>query len=290
MCWGGGGSSGDTKIYQQSTSLPGWVDTASKENYDLAKTISDRPYQGYTEPRIAGFNPDQVAAFSGARSAQGQYQPAVNQAVSTATSLANSSWPGANVGAYMDPYVGNVINTTVGEINRQGAIQRQDIERAANNASAWGSDRHGVVEAEQMRNQNDQIARTVAGLYSNAFQNAQGQFNTDRAAQQNAANSLGTLATTGQNLGYTDINALLGIGQTQQAQSQAGLDTSYYDFLTQRDYPIEMLNLRMSALANSPYTTSTMSQTPSTQPNYLSQGLGLFTSGLGALGGFGAFG
>lgn len=291
MCFGGGssGSSG-TNIYQTSTSLPGWVTDAAKANYGLATDVSNKPYQAYTDPRIAGFTPDQQQAFSQARTMQGQYQPAIDQALQTAGNVAGSNWTNANVGAYMDPYIGQVVGNTVGELNRQGDIQRADIGRAANAASAFGGSRHGVVEAEQMRNQNQQIANTTSQLYSDAFRNAQNQWNADRQSQLSGANALGSLAGQGQNIGMTDLNALLTTGGSQQTLNQANMDQAYADFLRQQQYPMEMLNYRMSALTNTPYTTSTTQQMPAQTANPWAQGLGAFTTGIGALGALGVFG
>jgi hypothetical protein len=91
---------------------------------------------------------------------------------------------------YMDPYTNQVIDATTSDIQRAGAEQQVGIEAAAAKAGAFGGSRHGLVEAENLRNINQEIARTSAGLRSQGFQTAAGlsMQDADRALAAGTAN------------------------------------------------------------------------------------------------------
>ena len=73
MCFGGGGSTPTNTTTR--TELPEWVEGASEELYGTAQPVAERPYPFYDDPRIAGFNPDQLASFDLARSNVGSWEP-----------------------------------------------------------------------------------------------------------------------------------------------------------------------------------------------------------------------
>lgn len=52
-CFDSGGSESRTIV--QSSDLPEYVKKGGEENYEKAVEISERPYEAYTQPRIAGF-------------------------------------------------------------------------------------------------------------------------------------------------------------------------------------------------------------------------------------------
>jgi hypothetical protein len=66
------------------------------------------------------------------------------------------------------------------------------------------------------------------------------------------------------------------IGMQRQAMQQAQLDDAYNRYLEQRNYPIEMLNLRLGATSATPYggTSTSTSTAPRQSGNSLMTGLG----------------
>jgi hypothetical protein len=91
-----------------------------------------------------------------------------------------------------------------------------------------------------------------------------------------AAGQLGTLAQQAQAARLQDASVLEQIGMQRQAMQQGLLDEAYGRWLEQRNYPIEMLNLRLGATSATPYG-STQTQTgpaPRTSGNGLLTGLG----------------
>lgn len=265
-----------------STQLPAWYENAVKSNVGKAGDLAARPYPQYTAPRLADFTPDQLAGFDKTRATAGQYQPYLDQAGSLLQKFGGMTWADADQQSYMNPYQQQVTAATVDELRRQGEVSRAQIERDATAASAWGDARHGVVEAEQRRNEGRTIADTIATGNAAAYDRAQQAFNTDRAAQMAAAGGMVDFAGTGAQLGYADAAALLGIGGQQQNQGQASLDLAYQDFLREKGYPMEMVNFMTSTLQGSPYSSTTTT----TQPggNAFAQNLGAFGALAGGLG------
>jgi hypothetical protein len=63
---------------------------------------------------------------------------------------------------------------------------------------------------------------------------------------------------------------------------QQELNQAYQQFLNQANWPYQMLNIRESALSNSPYNMVNATTVP--QANMAAQGFGATLSGIGSLG------
>lgn len=288
MCFGGS----ETKVVESSNKLPKWAEDYSKKTVKIADQVTSRPYQGYTGQRVAGFNPDQQAAFDMVRDASGAYVPYFEQAAGAAGKVAGREvvpFSAADITGYMNPYTSSVVDRSLAEIERQAAIERNQINARMANPSvgAYGGARHGIVEAEQRRNTADLKNNIIAQLYAQAFDNATGQYRADQAAMlQSDANRLGAsgqlvnIGTGTQAARYADAAARRDIGGQQQQQAQQGLDIGYQDFLRQWNYPIEMLNVRSAVGSQTPYSTTTMQE--QLAGNSAAQNLGAFASLVGA--------
>lgn len=99
----------------------------------------------------------------------------------------------AGLQQYMDPFQQSVIDTTMGELNRQNSIAQQGRNAQAVGAGAFGGGRHGVLEAEAGRNLQDVQARTLAQLNSQNFGQAMNTFQNQQQMQGQAGQALGNL-------------------------------------------------------------------------------------------------
>lgn len=161
---------------------------------------------------------------------------------------------GANfISNYLNPWQQQVTDATMGELNRQFGIQReQGIGSGA--ASVFGGDRQGIFEAALARDQADVAARTLAQLNSQGFTNAAQLAQSDATRQLTAAlSNQGTglqaaLANQGANLRAGGLNqganlqaalANQGVGFDVQRANQlaglqgAGLNLSAFNSLNQ---------------------------------------------------------
>jgi hypothetical protein len=233
-----------------------------------------------------------------------------------------------DVSAYMNPYIQNVENAALSRLEgaTQQAINRLGDQAVA--ARAFGGSRQGIAEgvalgeatrsagelsanlrsqgynqaaallqADQQRAMQAQLANQQAGLTAsqvNAGQALQAQLANQTAGLQGsqqrlaAANQLANLGTNYQQSRQLDAALLENIGQQRQAMNQAALDEAYARFQEERNYPIEMLNLRLGATSATPYGTTTSGTQFVPQGNNFLAGLGAAgsaASGFAALAG-----
>lgn len=267
----------------QGTSMPEWVDKGGQSLFAQASELAQRPYQTFGGPRVAGFSQDETDAFGRARSAIGNYQPNLDKA-GAALGRADGQWDAAALERYSNPFAQNVTDISVRELMRQHGIAQQGRNANAVQAGAFGGARHGVMDAEAMRNTEQTVADTLLRGNAAAYESARQAFEKDRAADMGMADAYAGLGRVESALGQADINNLLGIGGMQRGLDQASLDTAYQDFENQQKWPYEQTNFASGILRGVPYSQKS-TQTGGNivqQPSALGQASGLATAGLGA--------
>ena len=309
---------------QQATTtnqLPSWVQQAGQQNYNLAQQIGQQQMgQYYTGPRVADMNQGQLNAINSLNNNVGSYDPAFNSAMNTATNLQGftpnqinaQSLAGTNLNPYMNPYTNNVINSSLAVLDQQRQNNLNTNRDQAIASKAFGGSRQAIQDAITNSQYGLQGANMASNLYNQNFLNAQNAANQDisnniqsQLANQNAglqganlnlnaANQLGNLASSQQQNFLNAQNAALsGSGMLQQ-QQQNQLGANQQAFADQQQSYINPLNMQIAALANTPYNTSSSTNSSGftsqlyqpTSNSPLMSGLGGALGGLGALGKF----
>jgi hypothetical protein len=185
--------------------------------YDRSKSIAGQPFVPYTGARVAGFNPDQLRGFDATRNMFGQSMgfdprqglntlanqsaPTISPFTGTATDINRSdirdirptSLLDTNLGAYQNPFQQQVIDNTLGDLNRARQMQIQSDQDAAIGRGAFGGSRSALLEAETNRNFADRAGNIAANLRSQGFDRATGlagqDINRDFSAQQTMADA-----------------------------------------------------------------------------------------------------
>lgn len=172
----------------------------------------------------------------------------------TPTRVAPGSFPTGNLGAYMNPYTSNVIDTTLQDIDRSRQIANQAGARSAG-ASTYGGDRNALIEAETNRGYADIAARTAAQLRSQGFDTAAGLMSQDlnRSLTAQLANQQALLDAGRLNLAGGGF--LSGLGTQEQATNQAELTNRYNEYLRSVYGPLEGYNFLGGLLSGNPYAT-----------------------------------
>lgn len=307
--------------------------------------------------QVAGFSPDQTAAFQQARQGIGAYQPylqagsgTLGQGVGVTQEAADvlrgadtrGQYGGAQAATglaamgtmqqaspigqrqiqqYMNPYNNLVLQDQLGEMNRQAAIQQQQMNAQAVRAGAFGGSREGVQRAELGRNlsqmQNQAINQSMQQNYAQALAAAQqqqqaglqaygqlsniGQGIGNLAAQQfgigqQMAAGLGQFGTqlgnlgvqqaalgqTAQQLGQSDVNMLYNIGQQQQAYNQSLLDAQRNTALQNTMAPYQQLGFLSDIYKGAPSSQSSITAQSAPTPSAFQQAAGLGIAGLAA--------
>jgi len=204
--------------------------------------------------------------------------------------------------SYMSPYMQNVVERQQNDANRQAAIAQQAQGAQAARSGAFGGSGDYLLRAQNAANLARQKGDIFAQGQQAAYQQGMGQFNTEQAATQNAAqlnaqqgqfgaglglqglqtaltasNALGNLGNTQYQQGM-GINALQNqYGLQQQAQMQKDIDTKYGDYLNAQNYPYKQLSFMSDIIRGAPLTqtgSSIYTAPPSTAQNITALGLG----------------
>lgn len=262
--------------------------------------VADQPLQQYQGPLVAGFNPDQANAFSQVEQAAGSAMPYFNQAAQYAglgaapTNIQQFSNP--TIQQYQNPFTQNVLDTTMANINQQNALQQGGLmSQGIRQGNAFGGDRLGLAQSALANQQDLAKNQTIAGLESQGYGQALGEFNTqqqmqlqqqanDAARAAQAAYQFGNIGQGIQGSALTGANALLSAGGLQQQLAQQQLNIPYSQFQQQQAYPFQTTNFlagltgSMGSLAGGSGTTTTP------PPSQAGTFLGLGQLGLGAAG------
>ena len=209
---------------------------------------------------------------------QGAGLGAVNEMMQPVGQIAS-----ANLAAYQNPYNQQVIDASMGDLERQRQMQMNTMGGQASTAGAFGGSRHGVAEAltnEGFARQGGQLA---ANLRQSGFTNAQNMAQQDiqnrlaGSTQRLAAGSqLGSVANLGFNMGQTVNENLMKQGLSQQAMQQALIDSAKQQFTGYTNAPGQSLSYMTSALGATPVPQG---QTTSSSPgifDYLTTGAALY--------------
>jgi hypothetical protein len=303
------------------------TDASGKDVQGLPKISGFKPYQEYaTEDRFAQFNPLQQQAFSGAQGmlpsqttagasqlaglaglgALGtSYSPNTFQSQSILgndINVGGKSTPGVpqnNIGAYMNPYMQNVVERQQADAQRQSLIAQQTQDAQAARSGAFGGSGFQLMRGQAAGNLARQKGDIQTRGLQDAYTQAMGQFNQEQQARQQAAqlnaqqqqygaglglqglqtalsgaNTLGQLGQQQFNQGM-DINKLQSqYGGEQQKQMQAMLEADYQNFINKQNNPYKQLGFMSDMIRGLPLsqTGSSVYQQP---PSMLGQMSGL---------------
>jgi hypothetical protein len=132
--------------------------------------------------------------------------------------------------AFMNPYQQQVIDESMRQIDRQGAIQQQGLNAQAVRAGAFGGSREGIQRQELNRNlaetKNAAITNALQQGYGMSMQQAQQAFEQQQQRQlaqaqglQGAAGQAGALASQQAGLGMQSAQYAGNVGQNLGAQN-----------------------------------------------------------------------
>lgn len=249
-----------------------------------------------------GYNPVSAAQpyFNGALNT-----PTAYQAGSPYVAASAQGWNPQSAAAYTNPFLGGALgySTQLAQQNLMENVLPGINDSFVKSGGGLGGDRNQDFLARATRDFNNaQIGQYNTAAANNYWQGAN-QFNTDQSRMLTAGSTLGGLAnqtqgTLGQlgtaaagvqgqgitgatglanaysglggalsNLGLTNTNALLQVGNQQQQQAQQPLTAGYNQFQQAVQWPFQLVNFMNSAQRGLqiPTTTTTNSTTNATQ-------------------------
>src|SRR5579885_2086822 len=250
MCFGNSSTTSTTQSNSTATvKVPAWLQSAAKQNVGFAQNLQNTGFQPYTGEQVASFSPQQASSFGFATDIAGGVQPYVGETGALIDSYAtagpqrvsaNPIW--SQMSPYMNQYVAQALAPQLELQDQQFANQNKSFDSAATSAGAYGDTGWNLGRTNLTQQQDLARSGLIGNAYTAAFNTAIG------AGAQDVANALGA-STTNANLAETALGrqltgatALNNIGTNaatlqnqfggqQTAQSQAGLNAAYNQWL-----------------------------------------------------------
>lgn len=267
----------------------------------LAKSqalFDDRTEEGFvpfTGPTMAPFTPQQEQAFTGIESLVGTQAPQFQEATDLVRGTTQEFTPEVAQG-FMNPFQQAVTDIEKREAQRDfEANVLPKVRQAQIAQGSFGGTRGSLLEAEALRNQQQQLADIQAKGSLQAYQDAQNIFKDQAAREAAAAGQLATFAPAQYKASVGELGALQSVGEEQQRQQQSALDEAYRQFLEEKRFPEDTLGRYQATVQGFPALRQEISKVTPPQPSMANQligGLGTIGSLYGAYGGFspGGFG
>ena len=228
------------------------------------QALGSQDYQAYTGPLTAGSSELQDAAFSGIGSltlpteqmGTAGYQP--------------QQFTGANVQQYMNPYIMTALQPQIDAARRQSEIDRLANASRLTQAGAFGGARQAVIDSENQRALQSNLANITGQGYKDAYAQALNQFNTQQDREMTAQDKINLYGTQG-------LQNLADMGATQRGIESEGITADRLQFEEERDFPFKQVQYMQSLLSGLPISAQNYSYS---EPSFLSEML----SGAGGIG------
>ena len=225
---------------QQTTTyqIPEYFKEIQERTLRRAEAESQKPFQAFTGQRVAQLTPTEVQAGN---IFTGQILPQAGQLAQ----IGAQTFTPAMAQQYMNPFENQVVQSALGDVERNFQQQQRALTSQAIGAGAFGGGREGVqrgiLGGEYLKSVGDISGR----LRQAGFESGAARFAADRATQLGAAQSqLGALAGAAQGIGQ--------FGATQRGIEQAGLAEAYRDFVEQQGFGTEQVRQVIGALSGAP--------------------------------------
>jgi len=247
------------------------------------QALANAPYQQYMGPLTAGESGLQSKVFGGLQSmnfpgnlgasfsSAGAYPaPQMNMGAYQQQPIGTGAQPGATTSPqpspaggiqqpqgiasqYMNPYLESVLTPQMEEMRRQAQINNLAGLGAFTKSGAFGGGRQAIMESEAARNLLQEQNKTIGAGYSNAFDKAMSQFNTEQA----------------RDLGLAKFMSDQG-GQQRGIEAE-GIAADKAAFEQARENPYKMVQYQQSLLQGMPISATNIDMTtPSTLQEILS--------------------
>lgn len=211
----------------QITGARNWIDpTFARANGALNTAVNS------AQPGLAsaqGWGDMNQTALNTAQQGAGQAQPynmgATGLAMAGTQSVDPQNLQG-QIGQYMNPYNEAVVQSTLGNLQQQQAMDRQDLIGNSILSGSYGGDRTGIAMANLQRQQGLATGQVASNLYNQNYQQALGTAQQQQGVNLGAeqANRAALQQGAGQiaGIGQQVYGQGLGLGQFQGQMGQQG--------------------------------------------------------------------
>lgn len=230
--------------------LAGWAAPYITGYLGQAQALSQQPYQTYQGPLTAGASELQSQAFQGIGGLtvpnQGQY------------SAVGGSFTDQGVAQnYMNPYLSQVLNPQLAEMQRQSSINLQPQLAKLTAAGGYGGSREALLRGEEQRNLLDKTAQATGQAYGNAFTQAMNQYNAEQQRKVNEAQFGSEFGLRGLAAQQGVYDQMAKLGGTQRDITQQGITADLNEFNAQREFPYKQVQFQRDMISGLPVSSVT---------------------------------
>jgi hypothetical protein len=262
---GGGTSNQNVKSEVTQTNLPAYVQPYFTNLLERTQDVAFQPYTAYQGQRIAGFTPEQQQVQQDVMNLQQPGQIGAASQLAGAAGIGSLAMAGGytptqfdpgqvnmqrlrqygvetpqtfgqeQAQQYMSPYVQNVLDVQKAQAIRDAKQAQLAQNLGAARQGTYGGARQLLATTERERNLGENLAKIQATGFQSAYENAQQQFERDRAAQAAAqqqnlqarlqTQQLGT--TTGLQAALANQQAAMEAQKAAEASRQFGVTSGY---------------------------------------------------------------
>lgn len=239
-----------TKSFTPNPAISG----AATSNINYAQNLETSGFTPYSGSQVADFGPlqQQSLTAAGGPTIGNTIQGVLGQGPQSVTPQTIAS----NMSPYMNQYVAQALAPQIQAQNQQFAAQNQQLDAAATSSGAFGDARAGIQAANLTNQQNLAQQGLIGTAYTNAFNTAIGAGAQDSAMNLQGQTTNANLANQQQQTQLAAANQLQGnigfqntMGQQQTAQSQAGLNAQYNQWLMAQQQPYQAIQANNSAIS-----------------------------------------
>jgi hypothetical protein len=224
-------------ILGKESSLSNWAGDYVTDMLGKGSALSDEGYQSYGGPLTAGQSELQTGAFEGIG---GLNIPTANMGAFTP-----ETFTAQNAADYMNPYLIAALNPQIDEARRESELARLQNATRMTNAGSFGGSRQAILEGENQRALQSNLAGIVGTGYSNAYDNAMTQFNTEQGLARGVQDDTNKY-------GLGAIQKLYDMGTSQREIESEGIAADQARFKEERDYPFKQVQYLQSLLQGLP--------------------------------------
>ena len=238
----------------KESSLSSWAGPYVTDMLGKGQALSNTGYEAYGGPLTAGTNALQDQAFTGiggltAPTGMGAYTP--------------QSFTAKDATDGMNPYLMASLDPQLKEARRQSEIDRVANAGRMTKAGSFGGSRQALMDMENTRNLQSNLANITGQGYASAYDKAREQFNIEQGRgmeAQNAANQYG----------FDVLGGQATAGATQRGIESEGIAADKAAFEEERLFPYKQVQYMQSLLQDLPLTAQNISYS---QPSDFSQGM-----------------
>jgi hypothetical protein len=225
------------------SSLSSWAGPYVTDMLGKGQALSNKGYDAYTGPLSAGTNALQDQAFTGigglsAPTGMGAYTP--------------QTFGAEQATAGMNPYLMASLNPQLDEARRQSEIDRVANAGRMTKAGSFGGSRQALMDMENTRNLQSNLANITGQGYATAYDKAREQFNTEQGRGMEAQNMANQY-------GFDVLGGQATAGATQRGIEAEGIAADKAQFDEERLFPYKQVQYMQSLLQDLPLEAQSIS-------------------------------